>query len=78
MSDPFMDACQRGDLDAAEAIQQAEIDESIAEHDRRIDRRIAELLNKKDRTSMESGLLYELMDLRDQCAAMDTVDETAQ
>ena len=75
MNDPFMDACQRGDLDAAEAIQQAEIDESIAEHDRRIDRRIAELLNKKDRTSMESGLLYELMDLRDQCAAMDTVDE---
>lgn len=73
-----MEACQRGDLDAAEAIQQAEIDESIAEHDRRLDRRIAELLNKKGRTSMESGLLYELMDMRDQCAAMDTVDETKQ
>jgi len=78
MSDPFMDACQRGDLDAAEAIQQAEIDEAIAENDLRLDRRIAELLHKKDRTSMESGLLYELMDLRDQCAAMDTVDETAK
>lgn len=78
MNNPFMDACLRGDLDAAEAIQQAEVDESVAEHDRRLDRRVAELLNKKDRTSMESGLLYELMDLRDQCAAMDTVDETAQ
>jgi hypothetical protein len=75
-TDPFWIAYDRGDLDECDRVQEARRVEMIAGVDHRLERRVLELAAKRGRTAGESMLLEELMSIQDQCAAMDTENET--